>query len=68
MGMCRFEDENDDGYEKFKGVLAIFVKQISEQRNTVKASIERDTRKRDGQSLLGTWSDLAAAGECIYTD
>ena len=68
MGMCRFEDKNDDGYEKFKGVLANFLKQISEQQNAVKASIESDARKRDGQSLLGTWSELAIARECKDTD
>ena len=51
MGMCRFDDENDDGYEKFHGVLANFLAEIKgEQRNVKKATLESDATRRAGQS------------------
>ena len=49
MGMCRFQDENDDGYEKFKGVLAKFVAGIkSDQQNATKKSLEGEAIRRAG--------------------
>ena len=49
MGMCRFQDENDDGYEKFKGVLANFIARIkSEQQNATKTSLEGEAIRRAG--------------------
>lgn len=50
MGICRFEDENDDGYEKFKGVLADFIAESKREQGNATA-----TRKA-GQSLSGIWS------------
>lgn len=49
MGMCRFKDENDDGYEKFKGVLAKFVAAIkSDRQNATKTSLENEAIRRAG--------------------
>ena len=49
MGMCRFQDENDDGYEKFKGVLANFIAGIeSDQQKGTKTSLEGETVRRAG--------------------
>ena len=40
MGMCRFDDENDDGYEKFKDVLAKFIAEASsEKKSAMEASL-----------------------------
>ena len=51
MGMCRFEDENDDGYEKFKGVLADYIAEIKgEKQSAVETSSEHDATRRAGQS------------------
>ncbi len=48
MGMCRFDDENDDGYEKFKGVLAKFIAEISsEKKSAMEASLCSDAEYRD---------------------
>lgn len=50
MGMCRFKDESDDGYEKFKGVLARYIAEIkSEQRNALRTSLENDATRTAGQ-------------------
>ena len=69
MGMCRFEDENDEGYEKFKGVLAKFISKIkSEQGNATKPSLEGDATHRAGQSLSGTWSSSPGLGRCKDAD
>ena len=51
MGMCRFQDENDDGYEKFKGVLAEYIAEINGQdQSATEASLENDASRRAGQS------------------
>lgn len=50
MGMCRFENENDDGYEKFIGVLTNLITDIKREQGNARA-----TRKA-GQSLSGIWS------------
>ena len=51
MGMCRFADENDDGYEKFKGVLTDYTAEIKgEKQNATKASLTSDATRRAGQS------------------
>lgn len=56
MGMCRFEDADDDGYEKFKGALTKFLVEIkSEQGNANKTSLDVDGTRRSGQSLSGIW-------------
>lgn len=63
MGMCRFEDENDDGYDKFKGVLAKFVVEIeSKQQNEKKTALKADVTRRDGQSSSGIWSNPPVTG------
>ena len=49
MGMCRFQDENDDGYEKFKGILANFIAGIkSVQYGATETSLEGDSIRRAG--------------------
>ena len=46
IGMCRFEDENDDGYEKFRGVFANFIAEIKKkQQNAMKISPEGDLHR-----------------------
>ena len=63
MGMCRFQDENDDGYEKFKGVLANFIAEIkSDQQNPTKASLEGEAIRRAGQSLVMNMVHLTRLG------
>ena len=55
MGMCRFKDENDDGYDKFKGTLAGFIVEIKTRRwNATEPSLENDATRKAGQSLPGT--------------
>ena len=57
MGMCRFEEVNDDGYEKFKDVLANFIDEVkTEQQNAVHARLEIDSTRRAGQSFYRIWS------------
>ena len=57
MGMCQFKDENDDGYDKFKGTLTRFIGEIkSQQQNATRASLEFDAKHKAGQSLPGIWS------------
>lgn len=63
MDMCRFEDENDDGYVKFRGVLARFIAEIgSEHPSLMEASLGTDAARRAGQSSSGTWSDPSVTG------
>ena len=63
MSMCRFQDENDDGYEKFKGVLADFVAGIqSDQRNATKTSLEGQATRRAGQSFVMNMVYLTGLG------
>ena len=55
MGMCRFKDENDDGYDKFKGTLLRFIVEIkAQQRNATEASLEKDAERKASQSLSRT--------------
>ena len=69
MGMCRFEDENDDGYEKFKGVLAKFIAEIkSEPPNLAEVSAKSDATRRTGQSLSAIWSYSPVSGRRKDTD
>ena len=52
MGMCRFEDESDDSYEKFNGVLKSFITEIKGAvRNARNVFLESDETRRAGQSL-----------------
>ena len=67
--MCRFEDENDDGYEKFKGVLARFMAGTKrEQGNATDSLLEGDATRRAGQSLSGIWSYSPGSGRCKDAD
>ena len=51
MGMCRFEDENDDGYQNFKGVLAGYIAEIvGQKQSAVEVSLENDEARRAGKS------------------
>lgn len=42
MNMCRFEANDDDGYEKFSGILAKYIGQIKSERD------EGEKARRDG--------------------
>ena len=61
--MCRFNAKDDDGYEKFSGVLAKFFGQIRTENN--EADNQKETEKhnadkarREGQSPSGLWFDF----------
>ena len=49
MNMCRFNAKDDDGYEKFSGVLAKYIGQIRTEKN------EAGKARREGQSSSGLW-------------
>ena len=49
MGMCRFDDENDDGYEQFIGVLRKFLAEIkSEHWGAMKRSFKDNATRKAG--------------------
>lgn len=51
MKMCRFDDESDDGYEKFHDVLRKFIAEIKSEQEEIKTlSSEIDSTRRAGQS------------------
>lgn len=49
MNMGRFNAKDDDGYEKFSGVLTKYIDQIKTEKT------EADKARREGQSSSGLW-------------
>ena len=50
MNMCRLNTKDDDGYEKFSGVLEKYIDQIRAEKN------EANKVRRESQSETGLWS------------